>query len=107
MRPKLAAVVAVALILSQSGVSASDWSYCVAPSEEGKRIYISAVFPVHGSQAEASFRAELSRRNLSTDVAECAIADNEAAAVIMRQYAIDINRQWGRRVIETQWRPSR
>jgi hypothetical protein len=107
MGRKSAVLLTVVLLSLQSAASAADWGYCFAPSEADKRIYISPVFPVLGPQSEASFRAELAKRNLSNDVAECARADDESTAVIMRQYAIDVNRKWGRRVIETQWRPSR
>jgi hypothetical protein len=107
MRRKSKVLLVVVLLFLQRAASAVDWGYCFAPSEENKRIYISPVFPVMGSQPETSFRAGLAKRNLSNDVAECARADDESTAVIMRQYAIDVNRKWGRRVIETQWRPSR
>ena len=107
MRRKSAIILTVALTLLQRAASAADWSYCFAPRDADRQIYISLVFPGMGSQAEALFRAELVRRNLPPDVVQCARADDEAAAVIMRQYAIDVNRQWGRQVIETQWRPSR
>lgn len=101
-----ATIFALFLIALQQGALATDWSYCVAPSEADKRIYISLPFPWIGSRAEALFGAALATHNFSFDIVECARTDDESDAAVMRQHAIDVNRQEGREVIETHWRPA-
>jgi hypothetical protein len=100
------ALVLAALTLQRAAVAA-DWSYCVAPADAKNRLYVSLPFPAIGPRAEARFDRTLARRRLPHDVVECPRADDEESAVVMRQHAIEVNRQWGRQVIDTHWRPRR
>ena len=109
MKPiKAAITLALAMMALQQTARATEWSYCVAPSDAQRRIYISIPFPVTtAGAAEPGFGDALTGRGLAHDVVECARAKNEAAAVVMRQHAIEVNREEGRRVIDMPWRPLR
>jgi len=87
--------------------SAADWSFCIAPADEENRIYISERFPSIGSKAEQEFDQALWARRLRHDSVQCPRAADEASAIIMRQHAIEVNREWGRQVIDRPWRPQR
>lgn len=101
---KLASLLLASLLLRNTA-KAADWSYCVAPADAENRIYISTPFAAVGPRAEADFDDTLAKQHLPHDSVECARADDEAAAVVMRQHAIDVNRLWGRQVIDLRWRP--
>ena len=109
MKPiKAAITLALAMMVLQQTAGAAEWSYCVAPSDAQNRIYISSPFPINAqSEAEPGFDNTLTEHRLNHDAVECARADNEAAAVIMRQHAVAVNRQWGRQVVDMPWRPLR
>lgn len=96
------------MILQQAAARAAEWSYCVAPADAQNRIYISKPFPISATgAAEPGFDTALTEHRLAHDAVECARAENEAAAIIMRQHAIEVNREWGRQVIDMPWRPLR
>jgi hypothetical protein len=98
-------IVLAMLVLQQAG-RAAEWSYCIAPSDAQNRIYISKPFPISAAgAAEPGFDTTLTEHRLAHDAVECARAEDEAAAIVMRQHAIDVNRKWGRQVIDMQWRP--
>jgi len=108
MRPKRAVTIAMAATILQLAAHAAGWAYCVAPADVQNRIYISPPFPISApGAAEPGFDSNLAEHRLEHDTVECARAGSEAAAVIMRQHAIDVNRQWGREVIDVPWRPLR
>ena len=108
MKPIKAAITLVlAMTIMRQTARAAEWSYCVAPSDAQNRIYISVPFPVSAAAAdESGFDDALTGHRLDHDAVECARAGSEAEAVIMRQHAVDVNRGWGRQVIEVRWRPS-
>lgn len=97
--------VLAATLLIACRAAAADWSYCVAPAEHDNRLYLSLPFPSIGPAAEGDFDAALARRHLTHDSVQCPRADDEASAVIMRQHALEVNREWGRQVVDTHWRP--
>ena len=107
MKPiKAAITLALAMTVMQQTAYAAEWGYCVAPSDAQNRIYISPPFPVSVAGAdEPGFGDALTGKRLQHDAVECARAENEAAAIIMRQHAIAVNREWGREVIDMPWRP--
>lgn len=107
MKPVKAAItLALAMTVMQQTARAAEWSYCVAPSDAQNRIYISPPFPVRVSGTdEPGFGDALTGKHLRHDAVDCARAENEAAAIIMRQHAIAVNRDWGREVITVPWRP--
>lgn len=109
MKPiKAAITLALAMLVLQQRTHAAEWGYCVAPADAQHRIYISKPFPVSVPGAdEPGFDITLTAHHLAHDMVECARAANEAAAVIMRQHAIDVNREWGRQVVDVPWQPQR
>ncbi|HVZ53215.1 MAG TPA: hypothetical protein VG986_14720 [Pseudolabrys sp.] len=97
----------ISVLLTVQGASAAaDWSYCVAPSNAHHRIYISTPFPAVGPRAESEFDQTLVSRQLAHDAVQCARADDESQAVMGREYAVEVNRRWGRQVVDLNWRPS-
>lgn len=97
------AIAVVPLCLVQTA-NAVDWDYCIAPSDNNGRIYISVPFAESGTaSAEASFRRVLDGRHLAYDAVQCARAGDDQSAADMRRYAISVNRFWGRKVIELPW----
>jgi hypothetical protein len=108
MKPIKAFTLALAMLFLQQTARAAAWGYCVAPADAQNRIYISKPFPLGPADAaEPGFDTALTEHRLAHDAVACARAENEAAAVIMRQHAIDVNRQWGREVVDRPWRPRR
>jgi hypothetical protein len=106
MRPIYAFALALMVLLLPRAAAAADWGYCIAPSEADNRIYMSMTFRPFGSQAEADFDASLQRRGLRHSTVQCARANDEESATVMRRHAVEVNRLWGRQVIDLQWRPS-
>ena len=102
MKPVNAAItLALAMTVMRQPARAAEWSYCVAPADAQNRIYISKTFPIRvAGAAEPGFSDALTGQGLSHDAVECARAENEATAVMMRQHAIDVNREGGRQVID-------
>ena len=101
-------ILAAAMLFLQQTAKAAEWGYCVAPSDAQNRIYVSKPFPIRVQGAdEPGFDSALTEHHLAHDTVECARAENEAAAIIMRQHTIDVNRQWRRQVIDVPWRPQR
>ena len=109
MKPmKTAITVALVMIVLQQTARAAEWGYCIAPADAQNRIYISNLFPMTAKEAvEPGFDSTLTEHRLDHDAVECARADDEAAAIVMRQHAVAVNRQWGRQVIDLPWRPLR
>jgi len=106
MKPKHALALAIAFLCVGPGAAAADWSFCIAPADAEKRIYISMPFPSIGPKAESEFDDLLASRRLKHDSVQCPRADGETSALKMRQYAIDTNYKMGRQVSNIQWRPS-
>lgn len=108
MKPMRAVTIALAMTALQQTAHAAEWGYCVAPSDAQNRIYISQPFPISAqSAAEPGFDNTLTEHRLAHDAVECARAENEAAAIIMREHAVSVNRGWGRKVVDMPWRPLR
>lgn len=103
MKAKPAAAAFLVLLCLPMGAHALDWSYCIAPAGADHRIFISRPFPSIGPKAEADFDDQLARRRMRHDSVQCPRASDEAAAVIMRQHAVDVNRLWGRQVVDIPW----
>lgn len=105
MTPARTAALIAAILTLQQASGAADWRFCIAPNEQQNRIYISAPFAAIGPRAEGEFGDMLTRRRLAYDSVQCPRADDESSAFVMRQHALDVNRLWGRRVIDLNWRP--
>jgi hypothetical protein len=109
MKPiKAAMALGLAMMVLHQTARGAEWAYCIAPADAQNRIYVSNPFPVSAAgAAEPGFDIALTEHRLPHDTVECARAENEAAAIIMRQHAVAVNRQWGRQVIDMPWRPLR
>lgn len=108
MKLTLRVTLLLATLFLQQTAHAAQWEYCVAPSDAQNRIYLSKPFPISArGAAEPGFDSALTEHRLEHDAVECARADSEAAAIIMRQHAAAVNREWGRQVIDMPWRPLR
>ena len=86
----------LALIAASSQAAlATDWQYCLAPSQAEHKIYMSGAFPVRGSldDADSAFELMLDQAGLRHDVVQCPRADDERSIGAMEQYAISFNRE--------------
>ncbi len=96
------------LFLQQQTAHAAAWSYCVAPADAQNKLYVSAPFPIGTADAaETGFETTLTEHHLAHDAVQCTHAGTEAVAIVMRQHAIDVNRDLRRQVIDVPWRPER
>ena len=106
MRILAATVVLGGMLLFAGSAAAATWSFCIAPADSQNRIYISRPFQSLGERAERQFDEALWSRRLLHDSVQCPLADSEASAIIMHQHAIDVNREWRRKIIELSWGPT-
>jgi hypothetical protein len=103
MQPLKSAALVLAPLLLCSQARAADWGFCIAPSDSEGRIYISLPFSSERTSAETVFEDALARQSLAHDSVQCRRADDRTAALAMQEYAVSVNRKWGRQVIELQW----
>ena len=92
----------LALIAGSSHAAlATDWQYCLAPSQAEHKIYMSGAFPVHNALEDADYAFErmLDRAGLRHDVVQCPRADDERAIEVMEQYATSFNQGNGNTII--------
>jgi hypothetical protein len=102
------ALLALALTLAIPQIAwASDWRYCLAPSEADHKIYLTAPFPEGSAtgDAESQFRRSLSWSGLVFDVVQCPRSDDEIAAQAAEQQAIEYNRRLGNQIVAMKWKP--
>jgi hypothetical protein len=101
----IAALFAV-ITVSQSA-SATEWGYCLAPSNVEHKIYFSAVFATSSeiSSMDGSFDEALTQAGLRHDEVQCPRAGDENSIMAMFQDAISFNKKIGRRVIYVRWEP--
>jgi hypothetical protein len=100
MLPKIVAGLAVIAASSQAAL-ATDWQYCLAPSESEHKIYISGWFQVRGAldSTDSEFERVLDQAGLRHDVIQCPRADDERSIAMMEQYAISFNQKMGNTII--------
>ena len=91
----------VLLLASAHPAAADDWQYCLAPSSTEHKVYMTPVFPVARTSADAAsaFAHLLERAKLAYDVVQCPRADDETSIVAMQQYALSYNRETGNRIV--------
>lgn len=92
----------LALIAASSQMAtATDWQYCLAPSQAEHKIYMTDAFPVRGSldDADNDFERMLDQAGLRHDVVQCPRADDERSIVAMEQYAITFNQKSGNIIV--------
>ncbi|HZT25170.1 MAG TPA: hypothetical protein VFA57_05645 [Pseudolabrys sp.] len=97
---------AIAVLFPCWAAQANAWSFCIAVADAQKRIYVSTLFPFTApGSAEPGFAVALARQQIPHDAVQCPRADDEQTAVTMRDHAIEVNRLWGRDVINFRWSP--
>jgi hypothetical protein len=100
-----------ALIFSVAGsqsATAAEWRFCIAPSNQEHRIYMTAPFLTATSMEamESGFHQILDRSGFRHDSVQCPTGANEQAVRAMRQHADDFNRQMGTEVVPIDWKPA-
>jgi hypothetical protein len=92
---------------SQSAL-AFEWRFCIAPSNQEHKIYVTAPFYT-GTPMDAienGFHQHLDRTGHHHDSVQCPMGANEAAIRAMRQHADEFNRQFGIEVMPVDWKPA-
>lgn len=89
----VAVVVAVVAGAAVPLAMADDWQYCLAPSRDDHKVYMSPPFPTRGraGDADAAFGLLLDQKGYPHDNVQCPRADDANAIAAMRQHAININ----------------
>jgi len=87
---------------------AAEWRFCIAPSSQEHKIYVTApFFAVASMEAmEGAFHLALERSGRRHDGVQCPTGANEQAVRVMRLHADEFNRQMGLEVIPVDWRPA-
>jgi hypothetical protein len=92
----------------QFAVAATEWRFCIAPSNQEHKIYVTA--PLLSSAPmealESGFHQALDRSGRRHDSVQCPTGPNEQAVRVMRQHADEFNRQLGNDVVPVDWRPA-
>jgi len=88
--------------------AAAEWRFCIAPSHQERKIYMTAVFPsvTPMEVVEDGFHRLLDRSGRRHDSVQCPTGPNEPAVRAMRQHADDFNRQMGNEVVPVDWKPA-
>jgi hypothetical protein len=89
------------VIMAGQTVRAGDWQYCLAPSREGHKIYMSPAFPTRSSvgDTDGAFGSMLDREGLPHDDVQCPRAGDANSIAAMQQYAIKLNQQNGNAIV--------
>jgi hypothetical protein len=100
MLTKISAAFALIAASSQMAL-ATDWQYCLAPSQAEHKIYMSGAFPVRGAlyDADSAFELMLDQARLRHDVVQCPRADDERSIEMMQQYAISFSHGNGNTIV--------
>src|SRR5665213_2709633 len=100
MLTKLFAGFALIAASSQAAL-ATDWQYCLAPSQAEHKVYMSDPFPVRGTleDADTAFEQTLDLAGLRHDVVQCPRADDERSIEMMQQDAISFSHGNGNTVV--------
>jgi hypothetical protein len=99
----------IGLIFNIAGAQlavAAEWRFCIAPSSQEYRIYMTEPF-LAGAPMEAledRFHQLLYSLGLRHDSVQCPTGANEEAVRAIRQYAGEFNRQRGTEVVQIDWK---
>jgi hypothetical protein len=88
--------------------AAAEWRFCIAPSSQEHRIYITAPFLTAAPMEamENGLNQALDRLGRRHDSVQCPTGASEQAVRLMRQHADDFNRQMGNDVVPLDWKPA-
>jgi hypothetical protein len=86
-----------------------EWRFCLAPSNQDHKIYMTAPFPaaISTEALEAGFHKLLEQAGYHHDSVQCPTGGGEQAVRGMRQHAGEFNLQVGNQVILMDWRGPR
>jgi hypothetical protein len=106
--PTGSALVVEASEFAQKMAFAAEWRFCIAPSNQEHKIYMTAPFSTSPSMEtmENDFHQLLDRSNLRHNSVQCPTGANEQAVRAIRQHADDFNRQMGVEIIPIDWKPA-
>jgi hypothetical protein len=95
-------------IAALQSAAAAEWRFCIAPSNQEHKIYMTAPFlaAIPMEAMESGFHQVLDRSGRRHDSVQCPTGANEQAVRAMRQHADDFNRQMGNDVVPLDWRPA-
>jgi hypothetical protein len=95
-------------IAALESVLAAEWRFCIAPSNQEHKIYMTAPFPasIAMEAIESAFHLALERTGRRHDSVQCPTGADEPTVRAMRQHADDFNRQLGIEVVPVDWRPA-
>jgi hypothetical protein len=108
---KFSQLAGAGLIINIAGLqfaAAAEWRFCIAPSNQEHRIYMTAPFlaAIPMEVMETGFHQVLDRSGRRHDSVQCPTGPNEQAVRAMRQHADDFNRQMGTDVVPIDWKPA-
>jgi hypothetical protein len=108
---KLLRLAGAGLLVNLAGLqfaAAAEWRFCIAPSGQEHKIYITAPFlaAIPMEAMESGFHQVLDRSGHRHDSVQCPTGPNEQAVRAMRRHADDFNRQMGTEVVPVDWRPA-
>ncbi len=102
-------IAGLGLLISVSQTAlASEWRYCLAPSEDEHKVYFSGAFATSADawSTDHSFELVLAQAALRYDDVQCPRADDEKTIMIMLGDAVAYNRKMGRKIIYMRWEPT-
>jgi hypothetical protein len=96
------------VIAGLQSAAAAEWRFCIAPSNQEHKIYVTAPFLTAAPMEamESGFQQVLDRSGRRHDSVQCPTGANEQAVRAMRQHADDFNRQMGTEVVPLDWKPA-
>ena len=101
-------IAGLGLLISVSQTAlASEWRYCLAPSEDEHKVYFSGAFATSADawSTDHSFELVLAQAALRYDDVQCPRADDERSIQIMRRDAVSFNQTAGNQIVNLNWKP--
>jgi hypothetical protein len=97
----------LAIMAVSQAALATDWQFCLAPSDIEHKVYMSGVLAPRevSRNTDDSFAQILFKKGLRHDVVECPRADSENAIMTMLRAAVAYNKRIGRQVVYLYWDP--
>ena len=107
--PRFASVAFIIAVAGPRPAFAAEWRFCIAPSNQDHKIYMTAPFPTGTAMEtlEAGFHKALEQAGHHHDSVQCPTGGGEQAVRAMRQHAGEFNLQLGVEVIAVDWRAPR
>jgi hypothetical protein len=103
----LASAALIANVAALQCAAAAEWRFCIAPSNQDHRIYMTA--PLFSGTPmetlESAFHQLLERAGRLHDSVQCPTGPDEQAVRAMHQHADEFNRQLGNEVVPVDWKP--